>query len=418
MFTSFSTALSALAADSTAIDVVGNNLANLNTVGFKDQQANFQDLFYQMLGTTGAGDPIQQGAGTEVGSVDSNFTNGDLQATGIPTDVAITGNGFFITQGANGAEEFTRAGNFSVNAQGDLVATNGQNVMGYPAVNGVVNTGQGLTAIQLGQGQISAPLATSTMDQTTNLDASAAVGDTYSTPLTVYDSLGNSHVLTFNYTKTGTNAWSYQITLPAADTGGTGNPTVVASGNLTFDSNGNLTAPTGSVTGINVAGLADGAATMKLTWNLTTANGGATMTQVASQSSTSATDQNGYASGTLQSYTINSDGTISGAFSNGQVQTIGQIALANFANYQGLELNGGNSYTPTLASGQPVVGTAGTGGRGTMTGGAVELSNVDISTEFTNLIVVQRGFEANARMVTTFDSISSDTINLQATPGN
>jgi len=414
----FSIPLSGLTASSDALNIISNNLANLNTVGFKDQQANFQDLFYQMLGTTGAGDPIQQGAGTEVGSVDSNFTNGDLQATGIPTDVAITGNGFFITQGANGAEEFTRAGNFSVNAQGDLVATNGQNVMGYPAVNGVVNTGQGLTAIQLGQGQISAPLATSTMDQTTNLDASAAVGDTYSTPLTVYDSLGNSHVLTFNYTKTGTNAWSYQITLPAADTGGTGNPTVVASGNLTFDSNGNLTAPTGSVTGINVAGLADGAATMKLTWNLTTANGGATMTQVASQSSTSATDQNGYASGTLQSYTINSDGTISGAFSNGQVQTIGQIALANFANYQGLELNGGNSYTPTLASGQPVVGTAGTGGRGTMTGGAVELSNVDISTEFTNLIVVQRGFEANARMVTTFDSISSDTINLQATPGN
>jgi len=414
----FSIPLSGLTASSDALNIISNNLANLNTVGFKDQQANFQDLFYQMLGTTGAGDPIQQGAGTEVGSVDSNFTNGDLQATGIPTDVAITGNGFFITQGANGAQEFTRAGNFSVNAEGDLVATNGQNVMGYPAINGVVNTGQGLTAIQLGQGQISAPAATTTMEQTTNLDASAAVGDTYSTPLTVYDSLGNSHVLTFNYTKTGTNAWSYQITLPAADTGGTGNPTVVASGNLTFDSNGNLTAPTGSVTGINIAGLADGAATMKLTWNLTTPTGGATMTQVASKSSTSATDQNGYASGTLQNYTINSDGTISGAFSNGQVQTIGQIALANFANYQGLELDGGNSYTPTLASGQPVIGTAGTGGRGTMTGGAVELSNVDISTEFTNLIVVQRGFEANARMVTTFDSISSDTINLQASPGN
>jgi len=256
------------------------------------------------------------------------------------------------------------------------------------------------------------------MDQTTNLDASANVGDTYSTPLTVYDSLGNSHVLTFTYTKTGTNAWSYQVTLPAADTGGTGNPTVVTSGNLTFDSSGNLTSPTGKVAGITVAGLADGAASINLTWNLTTPNGGATLTQVASQSSTSATDQNGYASGTLQSFTINSDGTISGAFSNGQVQTIGQIALANFANNQGLELMGGNSYTPTLASGQPVIGAAGTGGRGTMTGGALELSNVDISTEFTNLIVVQRGFEANARMVTTFDSISNDTINLQATPGN
>jgi len=414
----FSIPLSGLTASSDALNIISNNLANLNTIGFKDQQANFQDLFYQMLGTTGAGDPIQMGAGTQIGSVASNFTNGNLQATGIPTDVAITGNGFFVTQGPNGAYEFTRAGNFTVNAQGDLVSPDGQNVMGYAAVNGVVNTGAGLTPIQLGQGQISAPSATTTMDQTTNLDASANVGDTYSTPLTVYDSLGNSHVLTFNYTKTGTNAWSYQITLPAADTGGSGNPTVVASGNLTFDSSGNLTSPTGSVAGISVAGLADGAATMNLTWNLTGANGGATLTQVASQSSTSATDQNGYASGTLQNYTINSDGTISGAFSNGQVQTIGQIALANFANYQGLQLMGGNSYQPTLASGQPVIGAAGTGGRGTMTGGAVELSNVDISTEFTNLIVVQRGFQANARMVTTFDSISNDTINLQATPGN
>jgi len=414
----FSIPLSGLTASSDALNIISNNLANLNTVGFKDQQANFQDLFYQMLGTTGAGDPIQQGAGTEIGSVDSNFTNGNLQATGIPTDVAITGNGFFVTQGANGAYEFTRAGNFSVNETGDLVATNGENVMGYAAVNGVVNTGKGLTPLQLGQGQISAPLATTTMDQTTNLNASATVGSTYSTPLTVYDSLGNSHVLTFNYTKTGTNAWSYQVTLPAADTGGTGNPTVITSGNLTFNSSGNLTAPTGTIPGISIPGLADGAATMNMTWNLTTANGGATLTQVASQSSTSATDQNGYASGTLQNYTINSDGTISGAFSNGQVQTIGQIALANFANYQGLQLMGGNSYSPTLASGQPVIGTAGSGGRGTMTGGAVELSNVDISTEFTNLIVVQRGFEANARMVTTFDSISSDTINLQATPGN
>ncbi len=414
----FSIPLSGLTASSDALNIISNNLANLNTVGFKDQQANFQDLFYQMLGTTGAGDPIQQGAGTQVGSVDSNFTNGDLQSTGIPTDVAITGNGFFVTQGTDGAYDFTRAGNFSVNAQGDLVTTGGQNVMGYAAVNGVVNTGQGLTPLQLGQGQISAPAATTTMSQSTNLDASAAVGSTYSTPLTVYDSLGNSHVLTFNYTKTGTNAWSYQITLPAADTGGTGNPTVVSSGNLTFNSSGNLTTPAGNITGISIPGLADGAATMGLTWDLSAANGGATLTQVASASSTSATNQNGYASGTLQSYTVNADGTISGAFSNGQVQTIGQIALANFANYQGLELTGGNNYTATLASGQPVIGTAGTGGRGTMTGGALELSNVDISTEFTNLIVVQQGFEANARMVTTFDSITQDTLNLQASPGN
>ena len=414
----FSIPLSGLAASSNALNIISNNLANLNTIGFKDQQANFQDLFYQTLGTSGSGDPIQMGAGTEIGSVTSNFTNGNIQNTGVPTDVAITGNGMFVAQDASGALSFTRAGNFTVNGAGQLVTSDGQNVMGYPSVNGVITPGQGLAPISLGQGQISAPSATTTMDQTTNLDASAATGATFSTPLTVYDSLGNSHVLTFDYTKTGTNAWSYQITLPAADTGGTGNPTVIASGNLTFDNNGNLTSPSGSVTGIAVTGLADGAANLNLTWNLTGANGGSLMTQVASPSTTSATDQNGYASGTLQSYTIDSDGVIEGAFSNGQTQAIGQIALANFANAQGLQLQGGNSYQATLASGQPVIGAPGAGGRGTLTGGALELSNVDISTEFTQLIVTQRGFEANARMVTTFDSVSSSTINLQAAPGN
>lgn len=414
----FSIPLSGLAASSNALNIISNNLANLNTIGFKDQEANFQDLFYQNLGTSGSGDPIQMGAGTQLGSVTSNFTNGDIQDTGVPTDVAITGNGLFVTQDSSGALLFTRAGNFTTNAQGQLVTSDGQNVMGYPAVNGVVTPGQGLAPLQLGQGQISQPSATTTMSQTTNLDASGGVGATFSTPLTVYDSLGNSHVLTFNYTNTGTNAWSYSVTLPAADTGGTGSPTVVASGNLTFDTSGNLTSPSGSITGININGLADGAANMSLTWNLAGANGGSLLTQVASPSTTSATTQNGYASGTLQNYTIEADGTIEGAFSNGQTQAIGQIALASFANAQGLQLVGGNSYQATLASGQPVVGVPGAGGRGDLTGGALELSNVDISTEFTQLIVTQRGFEANARMVTTFDSVSNDTINLQASPGN
>jgi flagellar hook protein FlgE len=423
----FSIPLSGLAASSDALNIISNNLANLNTVGFKDQQANFQDLFYQTLGTTGAGDPIQQGAGTEVGSISTNFNNGNQENTGVPTDVAITGSGFFVTQDATGALYFTRAGNFSVNQQGQLVTPSGENVMGYAAVNGVINSGQGLTALQIGQGQISHPVASTTMQQQTNLDASAANGATYSTTLPVYDSLGSSHILTFNYTKTATNTWSYQITLPGADTG-VANPTVIASGSMTFANNGDLasytptagvaTNPSTPIGGINIAGLVDGAATIKLSWTLQDAAGASLLTQVASQSSTSTTNQNGYASGTLQTFSIGSDGVIQGQFSNGQVQAIGQIALANFANNQGLQLMGGNSYSPTLGSGQPVIGMPGSGGRGTLTGGALELSNVDISTEFTQLIVTQRGFQANARMVTTFDSISNDTINLQATPGN
>lgn len=415
---SFSIPLSGLSASQQALNIISNNLANLNTTGYKDQTGNFQSLFYQNYGSDGAGDPIQVGAGTQIGSVSTNFTNGGVNDTGVPSDVAITGNGFFITQAANGTTEYTRAGDFTVNAQGQLVATDGSTVMGYPAVNGVVNQSGTLVPIQVGQSAISPPAATTTMQQQTNLDASSPVGTEYSTPLTVYDSLGESHVLTFNYTNTGPGAWTYQITLPAADTGGTGNPTVIATGNLTFDSNGNLTSPGGNITGINITGLADGAANMSLTWDLTGSNGTSLLTQVAAPSATTSTNQNGYGAGVLQSYTVESDGTVQGQFSNGQVQALGQIALANFPNTNGLQLTGSSNYAPTLASGAAVVGAPNSGGLGTLTGGALEASNVDISTEFTNLIVTQRGFEANARIITTLDTVTNDTINLQATPGN
>ncbi len=415
---SFSIPLSGLDATQQALNVISNNLANLNTTGFKGQTANFQDLFYQNFGTTGAGNPIQVGAGSRLGSISSNFTNGSLLNTGVPSDVAITGNGFFIVQDANGTVDYTRAGNFGVNAAGQLVTVSGQTVMGYPAALGVVNRSAPLAPLVVGQSAISPPAATATMSQQTNLDASAPVGSTYSAPLTVYDSLGSPHVLSFNYTSTGPGAWNYQITLPAADTGGTGNPTVVASGALTFDSNGNLTSPVGSVTGITVSGLADGAATMNLTWNLTAPDGSSLLTQVDAPSATTATQQNGYGSGTLQSYTVESDGTIEGQFSNGQVQALGQIALASFANPQGMQLTGGDSYAPTLASGSAVIGVPNSGVLGTLTGGALESSNVNISAEFTNLIVVERAFQADARMITTLDTVTNATINLQAAPGN
>ncbi|MGA2744087.1 MAG: flagellar hook protein FlgE [Candidatus Sulfotelmatobacter sp.] len=414
---SFSIPLSGLAATGEALNIISNNLANLNTDGYKDQSANFQDLFYQNYGADGAGDPIEVGAGTSVGSVSTNFSDGSLQNTGVPSNAAITGNGFFVTEQANGSVQYTRAGDFTVNNAGLLVTTDGQTVMGYPAVNGVVNQSAALSPLQVGQGENSPPAASTTMQQTTNLDAASPVGTTFSTPQTVYDSLGESHTLTYTYTNTAPNTWTYQVTLPAADTGGTGAPTVLASGTMNFDSSGNLTAPVGT-TPVAITGLADGAANMNIAWSLTDPSGDSLITQVASASATSTSDQNGYVGGTLQNFTITQNGTIDGQFSNGQTQPIGQIALASFGNSQGLQSVGGDSYQTTLASGAAVVGTATNGGLGTITGGAVELSNVDISTEFTNLIVVQRAFEADARVVTTFDSVSSSTINLQAQPGN
>jgi flagellar hook protein FlgE len=413
----FSIPLSGLTAESTALSTIANNLANQNTTGYKDKVVLFTDLFYQNLGTTGAGDPIQMGAGTQVGATPSLFTQGSVSATGVPTDVAIQGAGFFAVQDATGVVSYTRSGAFS-ELNNYLVTSSGQQVLGYPAVNGVINTGAGIVPLQLGAGTISPPVATTNVEFATNLNAAATPTDPpFSTPITVYDSLGASHVLTFTYTNTGPGAWSYAITIPAADVGATGNPVTVQTGTLTFDSNGNLTSPAADVAGItigppNTAALADGASALTFKWQLF--NGSTpVLTQVAAPSSTTSANQNGAGSGSLVSFTIGSDGTITGSFSNGKTQALGQLALATFANNDGLQLQGNTDFTPTLASGQAVVGAPNAGGRGSLSGGALELSNVDIATEFANLIVAQRGFEADAKAVTTFDQITQDTIALK-----
>jgi flagellar hook protein FlgE len=420
----FSIPLSGLTADATALSAIANNLANQNTTGYKDTQVLFSDLFYQNLGTTGSGDPIQLGAGAQVGSMPSMFTQGSVSSTGVPTDVAIQGDGFFVLQD-NGVTSYTRAGNFSVDTNNYLVSADGQDVLGYPAVNGVVNTGQALAPLQLGAGTISPPTATGNVTIQTNLDASATVGGTdgtYSTPVTIYDSLGASHTLTFTFTKTAANTWGYSVSVPASDLGpinGTAQTGTLATGTLTFDGNGNLIGPTQNgklVSSINIAAtnLADGASNMSFNWDLL--NGTTpVITQVAGSSSTSSAQQDGASSGTLTDFSIGSDGTITGSFSNGKTAALGQLALASFANEQGLQRSGNTDYTETLASGQAVIGTPGTAGRGTLSGGALELSNVDISSEFANLIVAQRAFEANAKAVTTFDTIMEDTINMKQT---
>jgi flagellar hook protein FlgE len=263
----FSIALSGLNAASNSLSVISNNLANLNTVGYKESHASFRDLFYQAVGTNGANDPTQVGEGVAVDSVTPVFTNGNLQATGVPTDAAITGNGFFVVE-QNGVMQFTRAGNFTINKSGQLTTQDGQLVMGYPAVDGVISPTQTIAPLEVNQGQLIPGAATGNIQTQTNLDASSATGTSWSTPISVYDSLGNSHVLTYQFTKTGANAWSYQITLPAADTGGTGAPTVVSSGALTFNPDGTLATPAAPVTGIAVAGLSDGAAAMNITWKI------------------------------------------------------------------------------------------------------------------------------------------------------
>jgi len=407
----FSIPLSGLTASSIALSAIANNLANLNTVGYKDTRVLFRDLFYQNLGTSGAGDPIQLGAGTTVSSMPAMFTQGSVDPSGVPTDVAIMGDGFFAVQ-KDGITSYTRAGNFSKDKDGFLVTAEGEQVMGYPAINGAVDTGQGLVPLQLGSGMISPPTATSTIQLRSNLDATAPVGTVFPATIGVYDSLGATHILTFNFTKTASNAWNYSISIPAAEVGATGNPVVVKTGALTFDGNGNIATPAGDVTGIAVTGLADGASDLTFDWKLYDGTSGL-VTQVATPSGTASTQQDGSGSGSMTKFAIGSDGMITGTFSNGKTAVMGQLVLANFANTQGLVRSGQNDFTATLSSGQAVIGSPGTGGRGTLSGGALELSNVDIAKEFASLIVAQRGFQANARAVTTFDEITQDTINLK-----
>jgi len=204
------------------------------------------------------------------------------------------------------------------------------------------------------------------------------------------------------------------VTLPAAATGGTGTPTTVASGTLAFDSSGQLTSPTGTVTGISLAGLADGAAPMNLTWNLNDASGNPSITQQNATSATASTNQNGYGVGSLTGYSVLPDGTVQGQFSNSQTLALGQVAVATFANTQGLTQVGDNDYQASFASGAAVVGQAGAGGNGSITGGSVEESNVSLSDEFSKMIVAQQGYEANAKVLTTLNQISQSTIQMMS----
>jgi flagellar hook protein FlgE len=401
----FSIALSGLEADSTALNTIGNNLANLNTTAYKGQTTSFEDLFYQQIGQSGSGDAIQVGAGTKVSGTSTDFSEGTLlpDATTNPTDVALDGNGFFIVQ-QNGVQSLTRAGNFTVSQTGDLTTQDGQAVLGYPAVNGVVNQNSALQPITIPVGATEGAQATQNISATVNLNSGATVGTAFTTPVTVFDSLGQSHNATITYNKTATNTWSYSIALPAGDS--TGTP-VNNTSTLTFDSNGNLTSPTGSVAGISFPGMADGASDLTFNWNLT---GGATVSQLASASTNGAQTQDGFSSGTFSTISVDSSGVIQAQFSNGNETTIGQIAVASVANVQGLVATGGNNFQTTAASGQLTAGVAGAGGRGTVDDNTLEQSNVNISTEFSNLIVAQRAFEANSKTVTTFDTISQDVL--------
>ncbi len=390
MLRSLYSGISGLRSHQEMLDVTGNNIANVNTVGFKSSSTVFQDTLSQM--TQGAGgpqtgiggtNPAQIGLGVQVAGVSTNFAQGSAQATGKATDLMISGDGFFVTRLGNDTV-YSRAGAFDFDADGRLVSADGKIVQGYPATNGVVNQGGQLGDIVLPLDAAAPATRTTTATVTGNLPSETAVGGTRVRESTVFDASGTKQTLTLTYTRTATG-WSVAGT---DGQGGTG------TGTLTFGADGKLTAG-GSLT---VGGIAV---------DMTQLSGFATL------DTSSIASQNGKAAGTLQGYSIAKDGTVVGTFSNGASLAIGRIALATFANPAGLEKTGASGYRATANSGRATVGAPGDPGVGQLASGTLEMSNVDLSQEFTNLIVAQRGFQANARIITTSDEVLQELTNLK-----
>ena len=414
MFTSFSTALSALSATSTAIDVVGNNLANMNTDGFKASTVSFHDLVAQSLGA-GLGE-TQVGFGVGAPATLTEFTQGAIQTTNGPLDAAISGDGFFIVNAPNGAVEYTRGGSFQTDQSGDLMTATGEYLQGWMAApDGTLNTNGPVGNITVPTGTLKPPAASTQFSLDMNLNADSTAGPpptTFSTSLQVYDSLGTPHTLTATFTATSTpGQWNYSISVPDSDLTA---PFTPVTGTLQFDSSGQLTSPAAgsAMPTVPITGLADGAADVNLTWNLFNGSTGE-ITQFAQASAISTLSQDGSAAAQLTSVGIANGGSIVAQYSDGQQAVVGQLAMATVRNPDSLIAVGDNCYQLSALSALPAVGVPGTGGRGQVVGGSVESSTVDMATEFTNLIVYQRAYEASAKVITTVDQMSQDTINLK-----
>jgi len=415
MFTSFSTALSALSAHSTAIDVVANNLANLNTPGFKASTVSFHDLVTQSLGADLGETQVGFGVGRPITL--REFSQGAIQTTSGPLDAAIQGDGFFVVQAANGATEYTRAGNLQVDQAGNLVTATGEKMQGWSAQNGILNTNGAISNISVPVGTVKAPRPTTTFSLNLNLNAAATAGSaagTYSTSIQIFDSLGASHIVTAQFTKDANTPgqWNYSISIPDSDIKNP--PFAPLTGSLTFDTNGNLLTPasTDPSPQLQLQGLADGASDMTVNWSLYDGTS-PRVSQYAQPSAVAALAQDGSAAAQLTTVGLADGGTILAKYSNGDQEVVGQVAMATVRNPQSLVSVGNSNYELTAASALPAIGVPGTGGRGDVVGGAVEASTVDIAQEFTNLIVFQRGYQANAKVVTTVDQLSQDTINLK-----
>jgi flagellar hook protein FlgE len=434
MLRSLSSAVTGLRNQQIKMDVIGNNVANVNTVAFKAARVTFKEGFSQLVAaasratdTTGGVDALQIGLGSQIGSIDNMFTQGNLETTGNKTDLAIQGDSFFVLK--HGAETaYTRAGNFQVDGTGALVSgDNGFLVQGRMAVNGKLS--DTLTSISLPLGQNTPASATTKVTLSGNLDASAPAfdkgtattldaldpaqtalpqnADSYKNmSITVFDTLGTKHDLKMVMWKVDTDKWDWKMDKSGMDITSAGITEVRGTHPITFKPDGTVDTSSSFVPPEIKFSPNSGADDVDVKIDL--GNGVNGLSQFAGTSSAVMRDQDGFTNGQLQSYTIDSTGTIVGSFTNGVTQTLGQIALADFNNPSGLLSTGANTYSTTANSGNAVVGYAGEASTSSIDSGALEMSNVDLAQEFTDMIVAQRGFQANSRVITTSDQMLQD----------
>jgi len=400
--------VSGLKTHQTRMDVIGNNIANVNTTGFKASRVTFKEMLSQTLSgakapqdNRGGMNPQQVGLGVSLGSIDTNHVQGNLQSTGLGTDLAIQGNGYFIVN--NGTQNFyTRAGALTLDENGNLVnASNGYIMQGWLANNGIINTNSPLTGIRIPIGDTMAPQASTEAVFAGNLNSADPLP--WTATMDIYDSQGEKHTLTLNFNPTETdNEWTWTASIDGASLssnqgtitfGGDGKVKVDEDNSDTFTFDIDFNNGTDRITGFRLDLSA--------------------VTQMAGDNTLDGLYADGYSMGSLESFSIDNAGVITGSYSNGLTKAIGQIAIANFSNAGGLTRVGDTLFAESQNSGIAQIGAAGTAGRGKISAGTLEMSNVDLAEQFTDMITTQRGFQANSRIISTTDEMLQDLVNLK-----
>jgi len=404
LLSSLYTGVSGLQANSEAMGILGDNISNVNTVGFKSSRAVFSDLFSTILANGST--TRQLGRGSNLLSSLKDFSQGAFESSSNALDMALDGSGFFVINNGTG-NQYTRAGQFRMNENGLVQTVTGGTLQGQKIENGAVSETVGnidLAGIQ------SAPEATTTFTAGSNLNSAATAASTFVTPVSIYNSVGTQVIASIKYTKVSSaNSWNYTVSTS------TGSVTSGASGTVSFNNSGQLTSPTADQTiVIDYSSSNPPAATQTLTWDLVNSSGttNGKLTGYAAASNNNSIVQDGYGTGTLIGLTTDNKGIISGLFNNGQTDQLFQVTLGDFLAPSGLQRAGQNLFSETAESGQVVLGTAGTGGFGGITSQSLELSNVDLAEQFVSLIQNQQAYQASARIITTTDDLLTEAVNL------